>query len=232
MQIISNCGVHTCKSAHLLRALLKVSLQCWAVTHEPFSGALLLLYSLWRIIYVSSCLVALLKFLLSGQRCLPGYSINFCFCEVGACCWNEHVYAPLTDAAACAASFIKSCSLQLKTMNAGGVGGGGLSLFAHYILASNPDNWPLLCMLFPIVRWPPKLNRYPEKPKLQSFANVCSLSSLSPGYFHISSQTHTHLLSLLAIICSICAYSWTHLLHGSFFRLLNVVTALILSPAL
>lgn len=119
MQIVSNCGVCTYKSAYLLRALLKVSLQCWVVTHMSFSGVLLLLCSLWRIIYMSSCLVALLKLLLSGQMCLPGYSINFCFCEVGACHWNEHVYAPLTDAAACAGSFIrKNCSLWLTTMNA------------------------------------------------------------------------------------------------------------------
>lgn len=102
MQIISNCAVCTYTSTYLLRALLKVSPQCWVVTHMSFSAVLLLLCSLWRIIYMSSCLVALLKLLLSGQICLPGYSINFCFCEVGACCWNEHVYAPLTDAAACA----------------------------------------------------------------------------------------------------------------------------------
>lgn len=82
MQISSKCGVCACKSAHLLRDLLKVSFQCWVVTHMSFSGLLLLLCSLWRIIYMSSCLVALLKLLLSGQMCLPGYSINFCFCKL------------------------------------------------------------------------------------------------------------------------------------------------------
>ena len=74
-QIVSNCGVCTYKNTYLLRALLKVSLQCWLVTHTSFSGVLPLLCSLQRIIYMSSCLVALLKLLLSGQMCLPGYSL-------------------------------------------------------------------------------------------------------------------------------------------------------------
>lgn len=229
MQIISNCGICTYKSTYILRALLKVSLQCWVVTHMSFSGVLLLLCSLWRIIYMSSCLVALLKLLLSGQMCLPGYSINFCLCEVEACCWNEHIYAPLTDAAACAGSFIKNnCSLPLTTMNAD-LG----DTVSGCILNSCQNKWPLLHMPFPSVRWSIlRVNRYPKKPKIMSFTNVCSLSSLSNYYFHILSQLHTNFLSFLVSISCICAYSWTHLFPGSFFPLLNVVTASILSPTL
>lgn len=179
---------------------------------------------------MSPCPVALSKLLLSGQMCLPGYSINICFCELRAHTGMN--------------TFMLHWLMQLP----------GLEFLSGRTVLLNWQTWmqirvDILCLLitvlpqshlndhllyvpFPSIRWSiPREDIYTKKPNIMHFVNVCFLSSVSP-YLHNLPQAHTNVLSSSTTNCCISAYSWTSLLPGSFSPLLNVVTTSILSPIL
>lgn len=196
-----------------------------------FSGVLQLPCSLWRITYTSPCPVALLKLLLSGQMCLPGYSINICFCELrahtGMNTFMLHWLMQLPGL-----EFLPGRTVLLNWQIWMQIRVDTLPLLITALPQSH-QNDHVVYIPFPRMRWSRvKVNIHTKKQNIMHSVNIWFWSSVSTYYLHNLPQAHTNVLSFLMINSCISAYSWTRLLSGSFSPPLNVVTTSILSPIL